>query len=43
MKIAIRAGHNELATGCAALINEVQEGRSLLPHIIHREECIVNI
>ena len=34
MKIAIRAGHNELATGCEALINEVQEGRSLLPHII---------
>lgn len=34
MKIAIRAGHNELATGCTALINEVQEGRSLLPHII---------
>ena len=34
MKIAIRAGHNELATGCAALINEVVEGRSLLPHII---------
>lgn len=34
MKIAIRAGHNEQATGCAALINEVQEDRSLLPHII---------
>ena len=34
MKIAIRAGHNEQATGCAALINEVQEDRNLLPHII---------
>lgn len=34
MKIAIRAGHNEQATGCEALINEVQEDRKLLPHII---------
>lgn len=34
MKIAIRAGHNEQATGCAALINEVQEARNILPHII---------
>lgn len=34
MKIAIRAGHNEQATGCSALINEVQESRNLLPHII---------
>ena len=34
MKIAIRAGHNELAIGCEALINEVVEDRNLLPHII---------
>ena len=38
MKIAIRAGHNELATGCEALINEVVEDRNLLPHIIQTLE-----
>lgn len=42
MKIAIRAGHNEQATGVSRLINEVQEGRSLLPHIIQTLELYDN-